>query len=70
MFGLARKYFMGAIFAGANVMEPISDHILLIVLSSFYDGFIVITGVTSIKPEDMEFPSTMTDLASDTWMLR
>ena len=26
-------------------------------------------GVTSIKPEDLEFPNTMTDIDYDTWML-
>ena len=28
------------------------------------------TGVTLIKPEDLEFPNTMTDIEYDTWMLR
>lgn len=27
-------------------------------------------GVTAIKPDDLEFPSTMTDIDYDTWMLR
>lgn len=27
-------------------------------------------GVTLIKPEELEFPNTMTDIAYDTWMLR
>ncbi|GCB77916.1 hypothetical protein scyTo_0020623, partial [Scyliorhinus torazame] len=27
------------------------------------------TGVTAIRPEDLEFPSTMTDIDYDTWML-
>ena len=27
-------------------------------------------GVTAIKPEDLEFPNTMTDIDYDTWMLR
>ena len=26
-------------------------------------------GVTLIKPEDLEFPNTMTDIDYDTWML-
>lgn len=27
-------------------------------------------GVTLIKPEELEFPNTMTDIVYDTWMLR
>lgn len=27
-------------------------------------------GVTAIRPEDLEFPNTMTDIDYDTWMLR
>ncbi|TRZ05450.1 hypothetical protein HGM15179_021657, partial [Zosterops borbonicus] len=26
-------------------------------------------GVTAIRPEDLEFPNTMTDIDYDTWML-
>lgn len=29
-----------------------------------------LTGVTAIRPEDLEFPNTMTDIDYDTWMLR
>ena len=28
------------------------------------------TGVTSITPAELDFPSTMTDMTHDTWMLR
>lgn len=28
-----------------------------------------LTGVTVIKPDELEFPSTMTDIDHDTWML-
>ena len=28
------------------------------------------SGVTLIKPEDLDFPNTMTDIEYDTWMLR
>lgn len=28
-----------------------------------------LTGVTLIKPEDLDLPSTMTDIDYDTWML-
>ena len=27
-------------------------------------------GVTAIRPEELEFPNTMTDIDYDTWMLR
>lgn len=27
-------------------------------------------GVTAIRPDDLEFPNTMTDIDYDTWMLR
>lgn len=30
----------------------------------------LLTGVTAIRPEDLEFPNTMTDIDYDTWMLR
>lgn len=30
----------------------------------------LIAGVTLVKPEDIDFPSTMTDIQFDTWMLR
>ncbi len=30
----------------------------------------VFLGVTSILPEELDFPSTMTDMTHDTWMLR
>ena len=29
----------------------------------------IIKGVTAIRPEDLDFPSTMTDINHDTWML-
>lgn len=29
-----------------------------------------LSGVTAIRPEDLEFPNTMTDIDYDTWMLR
>lgn len=29
----------------------------------------LISGVTAIRPEDLELPGTMTDLDHDTWML-
>lgn len=31
---------------------------------------IVCPGVTAIRPEELEFPNTMTDIDYDTWMLR
>lgn len=31
---------------------------------------VVPAGVTAIRPEDLEFPNTMTDIDYDTWMLR
>lgn len=40
------------------------------------DGVLALTypclllGVTAIRPEDLEFPNTMTDIDYDTWMLR
>lgn len=37
---------------------------LLVLLASFSPG------VTAIRPEDLEFPNTMTDIDYDTWMLR
>lgn len=30
----------------------------------------LLLGVTAIRPEDLEFPNTMTDIDYDTWMLR
>lgn len=30
----------------------------------------LLPGVTAIRPEDLEFPNTMTDIDYDTWMLR
>lgn len=27
-------------------------------------------GVTAIRPDELEFPNTMTDIDYDTWMLR
>lgn len=27
-------------------------------------------GLTLVSPDDIDFPSTMTDIAFDTWMLR
>lgn len=32
--------------------------------------FRFLPGVTAIRPEDLEFPNTMTDIDYDTWMLR
>lgn len=32
--------------------------------------FCFLPGVTAIRPEDLEFPNTMTDIDYDTWMLR
>lgn len=29
----------------------------------------LVTGVTVIRPDELEFPSTMTDIDHDTWML-
>jgi hypothetical protein len=31
--------------------------------------FISVQGVTAIRPDDLDFPSTMTDINHDTWML-
>ena len=31
---------------------------------------VVPPGVTAIRPEELEFPNTMTDIDYDTWMLR
>lgn len=30
----------------------------------------VCPGVTAIRPDELEFPNTMTDIDYDTWMLR
>ena len=30
----------------------------------------LLSGVTAIRPEELEFPNTMTDIDYDTWMLR
>lgn len=32
--------------------------------------YLCLLGVTAIRPEDLEFPNTMTDIDYDTWMLR
>lgn len=34
-----------------------------------YVSHFTLTGVTAIPPEDIDFPSTMTDIDYDTWML-
>jgi len=31
---------------------------------------VLLSGVTLIRPEDLDFPSTMTDIQFNTWMLR
>ncbi|KAL3244923.1 hypothetical protein MRX96_018505 [Rhipicephalus microplus] len=52
--------------------RPLADNQLFeVVIDQMVDRWSgsIEAGVTAIRPEDLEFPSTMTDITHDTWML-
>ncbi|KAK8759132.1 hypothetical protein V5799_003230 [Amblyomma americanum] len=52
--------------------QPLTDNQLFeVVIDQMVDRWSgsIEAGVTSIRPEELEFPSTMTDITHDTWML-
>ncbi|CAG2213549.1 unnamed protein product [Mytilus edulis] len=62
-------------FNDAIIMSnrPLKDNELFeIIIEKMVDRWSgsIEAGVTAIKPEDLEFPNTMTDIDYDTWMLR
>lgn len=60
-------------FAIVVSSQPLADNELFeVVIDQMVDRWSgsIEAGVTAIRPEDLEFPSTMTDISHDTWMLR
>ncbi|XP_040064057.1 neuralized-like protein 4 [Ixodes scapularis] len=59
-------------FAIVVSSQPLADNELFeVVVDQMVDRWSgsIEAGVTAIRPEDLEFPSTMTDISHDTWML-
>ncbi|EEC01382.1 neuralized, putative, partial [Ixodes scapularis] len=59
-------------FAIVVSSQPLTDNELFeVVVDQMVDRWSgsIEAGVTAIRPEDLEFPSTMTDISHDTWML-